>query len=63
MRKYIGLDYDLVKPELQKQGFVVKQIENTHDDKHRFDTTLVVRITEEDGVMFLTTSGFALKTL
>ena len=63
MRKYIGLDYDLVRAELQKQGFTVKQIENTCDDKHRFDATLVVRITEVDGVILLTTSGFALKTL
>ena len=63
MRKYIGLDFDSVKTELLSAGYIVERIMNTSDDKHRYDTTLVVRITENNGVIYLTTSDFALNTL
>lgn len=63
MRKYIGFDFDSVKIELQSAGYKVEHIINTYDDKHRYDATLVVRITENNGVIYLTTSDFALNTL
>ncbi len=63
MRKYIGLSYELVKSQLEELGYNVEKIQNTSDDKHRYDTTLVVRVTEKDGVVYLTTSDFALQTL
>lgn len=62
MREYIGKEFGLAKSELESKGYEVREVENTADDRHRYDTTLVVRVKKEDNIVYLTTSKFALKT-
>lgn len=56
--KYIGLPFDSAKSLLEDLEYEVVEVENTGDDKHQFDTKLVVRVNEQDNKIILTTAKF-----
>ncbi len=57
-RDFIGLTFDVAKSTLENMGFIVREIENTGDDKHNFDTKLVVRVDVDDNIVTLITAKF-----
>ena len=57
-RDYIGLPHDVAKDRLQQLGFEVCEVENTADDKHQFDTKLVVRVDVNGNKLTLVTAKF-----
>lgn len=56
--KYIGLPYEEAKSLLENLGYEVVEVENTGDDKHQFDTKLVVRVDKRDNKIKLITAKF-----
>lgn len=60
-RQYIGLPFEVAKARLQSLGYEVQEKENTADDRHAFDTTLVVRVDKNDNLITLVTSKFLMK--
>lgn len=57
-RQYIGMPFDKAKTLLQDLGYNVQELENTADDKHAFDTKLVVRVDVEEKNVTLVTAKF-----
>ena len=57
-RDFIGLTFDVAKSTLENMGFIVREIENTGDDKHKFDTKLVVRVDVDENIVTLITAKF-----
>lgn len=57
-RQYIGMPFDRAKVLLQDLGYNVQEVENTADDKHAFDTKLVVRVDVEGKNVTLVTAKF-----
>ena len=57
-RQYIGMPFDRAKVLLQDLGYNVQEVENTADDKHAFDTKLVVRVDVSEKDVTLVTAKF-----
>lgn len=57
-RLYIGMPYEKAKSILLEQGYNVQELENTADDKHAYDTKLVVRVDKKNNQITLTTAKF-----
>ncbi len=57
-RQYIGMPFDKAKSLLKDLGYNVKEVENTADDKHAFDTKLVVRVDVNEKDVTLVTAKF-----
>lgn len=57
-RQYIGMPFDKAKTLLKDLGYNVQEVENTADDKHAFDTKLVVRVDVEGKNVTLVTAKF-----
>ncbi len=60
-RDYIGLPFERAKEILQRKGYKVIETENTEDDRHPFDTKLVVRADLEGSLVTLVTAKFLMK--
>ncbi len=60
-RLYIGMSYEKAKSILQEQGYNVQELENTADDKHAYDTKLVVRVDKKNNQITLVTAKFLMK--
>ncbi len=52
------MPFDKAKTLLQDLGYNVQELENTADDKHAFDTKLVVRVDVEEKNVTLVTAKF-----
>lgn len=61
LRDLIGLSYDKALAIAVNNGYLTRKLENTCDDRHRYDSELVVRATMENGTVVLVTSRFALE--
>lgn len=57
-RKYIGMPFEKAQKLLQDLGFNVVEVENTADDRHAFDTKLVVRVDVNGNQVTLITAKF-----
>ncbi len=52
------MPFDKAKTLLKDLGYNVKEVENTADDKHAFDTKLVVRVDVSEKDVTLVTAKF-----
>ncbi len=52
------MPFDKAKTLLKDLGYNVQEVENTADDKHAFDTKLVVRVDVEEKNVTLVTAKF-----
>ncbi len=52
------MPFDKAKTLLKDLGYNVKEVENTDDDKHAFDTKLVVRVDVNEKDVTLVTAKF-----
>ncbi len=57
-RSYIGMPFYEAKEALQNMGYTVYETENTQDDRHKYDTKLVVRVDIKDKIVTLITAKF-----
>lgn len=57
-RQYIGLPFERAKKLLRDLGYNVKEVENTADHRHAFDTKLVVRVDVNENDVTLVTAKF-----
>ena len=60
-RDYIGMPFESAKNVLQNMGYIVTEMESTADDRHAYDSKLVVRVDVCNECITLVTAKFLMK--